>query len=87
MKVKLYTVVGIHPDNIDRAAEDATYVEWVVATTSQEAADHAKAMYDDREDSFVVAVFEGHRVDVYRDMGLASGPRGLAWAKQSGKVS
>lgn len=69
-----YTVVGVYPDNLDKAqdAEGNTYVEWVEAARVVEAIEKAQAMYPERANAMPVAVFEGHRVDQLFDKGLAS---------------
>ena len=61
-----YTVVGVHPDELDHCgADDASYVEWVEAESADAAVEAVKRAVPDgsRDGTLVVAVFEGHVID------------------------
>ena len=87
-----YTVVGLHVDDLrpqypQSTSDDATYVEWVEVNTCQGgmsgpelAAFAARTMYEERENSIIIAVFEGHRIDVLNNKGLDSKNEGFAFA-------
>jgi len=71
-----YTVIGVYPDELAHmGADEASYVEWVQATTADAAVEVAKAVDHDRRNSLVVAVIPGHHVDQLFDKGLASAPQ------------
>jgi hypothetical protein len=69
-----YTVVGVYPDNLNRAdVADATYVEWVEAESPEDAVDVAQSLDPDRvEGAAVVAVFSGYVEDKLFDKGASS---------------
>ena len=68
-----FTVVGAYIEEMagrgDAAVEGSSYVEWVQAADAEDAVKEARAMYEEREDSVVVAVFRGRSVDVLLDRG------------------
>ena len=67
-----YTVIGIHPEEIEAIGlDEATYVEWVRAVSPIGAVEVAKSLHEDREHSLVVAVLPGHHVDQLFDKEMA----------------
>jgi len=64
-----YTVVGLYPDtdaptSLRTGQTEETYVEWVEADTPEEAATLAADEELGRTPTGVVAIFEGHLLDV-----------------------
>jgi len=60
VKEKKYTVVGLYPDSI--GPDD--FVEWVEAESVEDAIANAVVMADGRDEDNIVAVFEGHHLDL-----------------------
>ena len=62
-----FTVVGCFPQEWHNDGEvfrlESTYVEHVMATDVRDAVKEAIAKSEDREESVVIAVFNGHWID------------------------